>query len=54
MEQYLKAQMEVVEFENEDVITESIPIGCSGDGGCQIESLFCTPDGNCPSVLYGD
>jgi hypothetical protein len=29
MEKYTKAQMEVIEFENEDVITESIPI-CTG------------------------
>ncbi len=27
MEKYTKAQMEVIEFENEDVITASIPIG---------------------------
>lgn len=27
MEKYAKAQMEVIEFENEDVITASIPIG---------------------------
>lgn len=32
MEKYAKAQMEVIEFENEDVITASIPIG-GGDEG---------------------
>lgn len=32
MEKYTKAQMEVIEFENEDVITASIPIG-GGDEG---------------------
>ena len=55
MEKYTKAQMEVIEFENEDVITESIPIeNCPYDGGCKVEDLFCTPDGDCPSVLWGE
>ena len=40
MEKYTKAQMEVIEFENEDVITESIPIeNCPYDGGCKVDSL---------------
>ena len=35
MEKYAKAQMEVIEFEAEDVITTSnIPIGCVSDAGC--------------------
>lgn len=34
MEKYTKAQMEVIEFENEDVVTVSIPIGCVSDAGC--------------------
>ena len=33
MEKYTKAQMEVIEFENEDVVTVSIPIeNCPYDG----------------------
>lgn len=55
MEKYTKARMEVIEFENEDVITASIPIeNCPYDGGCKVESLFCTPDGDCSSVLWAD
>ena len=55
MEKYTKAQMEVIEFENEDVVTVSIPIeNCPYDGGCNVDSLFCTPDGDCPSVLWAD
>ena len=55
MEKYTKAQMEVIEFENEDVITESIPIDhCPWDGGCKLEDHICTSDGDCPSVLWGD
>ena len=58
MEKYTKAQMEVIEFENEDVITTStvkLPIeNCPYDGGCKVESLFCTPDGDCSSVLWGE
>ena len=55
MEKYTKAQMEVIEFEAEDVITESIPIDhCPYDGGCKTEDLFCTPDGDCASVLWGE
>ena len=56
MEKYAKAQMEVIEFEAEDVITtSSIPIeNCPYDGGCKVEDLFCTPDGSCPSVLWAD
>ena len=37
MEKYAKAQMEVIEFEAEDVITTSnpsIPMGCVSDKGC--------------------
>ena len=35
MEKYEKAQMEVIEFEAEDVITtSSIQIGCVSDAGC--------------------
>ena len=34
MEKYTKAQMEVIEFENEDVVTVSIPIGCGSDVNC--------------------
>ena len=37
MEKYEKAQMEVIEFEAEDVITTStvtIPIGCVSKEGC--------------------
>lgn len=35
MEKYAKAQIEVIEFEAEDVITtSSIPIGCVSDAGC--------------------
>ena len=55
MEKYTKAQMEVIEFENEDVVTASIPIdNCPYDGGCKIEDLICTQDGDCPKVLWGD
>ena len=55
MEKYTKAQMEVIEFENEDVVTASIPIeNCPYDGGCKVESLFCTPDGDCPSVFSAE
>ena len=35
MEKYAKAQMEVIEFEAEDVITTSSnPIGCGSDVNC--------------------
>ena len=35
MEKYNKAQMEVIEFESEDVITtSSISIGCGSDVNC--------------------
>ena len=55
MEKYTKAQMEVIEFENEDVVTVSIPIDhCPNDGGCKLEDLYCTPDGDCPSVLWAE
>ena len=55
MEKYAKAQMEVIEFENEDVITASIAFGtCPYDGSCKVEDLFCTPEGNCASVLWID
>ena len=55
MEKYTKAQMEVIEFEAEDVITESIPIeNCPYDGSCKVEDLLCTPDGDCTSVLWAD
>ena len=55
MEKYAKAQMEVIEFENEDVVTVSIPIdNCPYDGSCKVEDLFCTPDGSCASNLWID
>lgn len=55
MEKYTKAQMEVIEFENEDVVTVSLPIeNCPYDGGCKVESLICTSDGDCSSVFWGD
>ena len=55
MDKYTKAQMEVIEFENEDVVTASIPIEkCPYDGGCKIESLICTQDSGCSSVIWGD
>ena len=55
MEKYTKAQMEVIEFEAEDVITESIPIeNCPWDGGCKAEDLFCTSDGDCPRNIWAD
>ena len=54
MEKYTKAQMEVIEFEAEDVITESIPIDhCPYDGGCKIEDLFDRPSDDChDQILY--
>ena len=40
MEKYTKAQMEVIEFEAEDVITTSrIPIGCASDSSCTSNEL---------------
>ncbi len=58
MEKYTKAQMEVIEFEAEDVITTStvkLPIeNCPYDGSCKVEDLFCTPDGSCSKVLWAD
>ena len=45
MEKYTKAQMEVIEFENEDVITSS---GCNGvnadisDWGCGTDKPGCS------------
>ena len=58
MKKYEKAQMEVIEFEAEDVITTStvkIPVeNCPYDGGCKVEDLFCTPDGSCSSNLWAD
>ena len=56
MEKYTKAQMEIIEFENEDVImTSSIPIGkCPWDGGCKLEDNICPSDGDCQSVLWVD
>ena len=42
MEKYTKAQMEVIEFEAEDVITTStvtIPIGCVLKEGCTRNEL---------------
>ena len=46
MEKYAKAQMEVIEFEAEDVITTSnIPIGCVSDAGCASNEPP-TPDGD--------
>ena len=44
MEKYAKAQMEVIEFENEDVVTVSIPIGkCPFDkaSGCPLDQVDC-------------
>ena len=37
MEKYIAPEMEVVEFEEEDVITTSCPTHCEtlGDGGCE-------------------
>lgn len=55
MEKYAKAQMEVIEFENEDVVTVSIPIeNCPWDGGCKAESLICNSDSECPRAIWGD
>ena len=55
MEKYTKAQMEIIEFEAEDVVTVSLPIGkCPYEGGCNIEDNICTSDGDCPKVLWGD
>ena len=46
MEKYAKAQMEIIEFEAEDVITtSSIPIGCVSDVGCTSNEPP-TPDGD--------
>lgn len=46
MEKYTKAQMEVIEFESEDVIaTSSIPIGCVSDASC-ISNEPPKPDGD--------
>lgn len=45
MEKYTKAQMEVIEFENEDVVTVSIPIGkCPFDkeSGCPFDQENCS------------
>ena len=44
MEKYAKAQMEVIEFENEDVVTVSIPFGkCPFDkaSGCPLDQVDC-------------
>ena len=44
MEKYTKAQMEVIEFENEDVVTVSIPFGkCPFDkaSGCPLDQVDC-------------
>ena len=49
MEKYEKAQMEVIEFENEDVVTVSIPIGqCPFDNasGCPFDQV------NCPTNCF--
>ena len=43
MEKYTKAQMEVIEFEAEDVITESIPI-CTGS---DYDNFVPDPSDNC-------
>ena len=46
MEKYTKAQMEIIEFEAEDVITtSSIPIGCVLKEGCTNNEPP-TPDGD--------
>ena len=51
MEKYVKAEMEVIEFEAEDVITTScstgIPIGCGSDGGCYDWPV-------CTDIIWGD
>ncbi len=47
MEKYTKAQMEVIEFEAEDVITESIPI-CTGS---DYETIEPDPSDKC---IWGD
>ena len=55
MEKYAKAQMEVIEFEAEDVITESIPIdNCPYEGGCKIEDLICASDRGCQKVIWAE
>ena len=46
MEKYTKAQMEVIEFENEDVITASGVGGEIGGWGCG------TDDPSCPSHCW--
>ena len=50
MEKYVKAEMEIIEFEAEDVITTSctfvIPGGCGSDGGCN--------DWPCAGTVWGD
>ena len=52
MEKYTKAQMEVIEFEAEDVITtSSIPIGCGNDASCTRNELP-KPDEN--GWIWGD
>ena len=43
MEKYTKAQMEVIEFENEDVIATSVGIGGSiGGWGCGTDNPSCS------------
>ena len=50
MEKYAKAQMEVIEFENEDVITTSGTSGCNGVNagiggwGCGTDNPSCSSD----------
>ena len=54
MEKYAKAQMEVIEFEAEDVITTStvtIPIGCGSDVNCTSNEPP-KPDGD--GWIWGD
>lgn len=54
MEKYTKAQMEVIEFEAEDVITTStatIPKGCVSDASCSSNEPP-KPDGD--GWIWGD
>ena len=44
MEKYAKAQMEVIEFENEDVITTSGVSGEIGPWGCGNDNPGCSDD----------
>ena len=55
MEKYTKAQMEIIEFEAEDVVTVSLPIeNCPFDGGCKAEDLICDLDRGCQKVIWAE